>query len=234
MNPSPVPGLLRRLTGTPTPLLTWYSAVDGQVRDRIELSGPTLVRWVSKTAHLLIEADAEPGEQVLVALGVDWRAPVFWLAAWHLGLTVALPDGGRERGSGEGHVDLAVVADGDPAPPGVPGDRVVVVARPALARAADHVPAGAVDYAATVTGLPDDAPPPGPAPSPAIVAATTRIGLPEVLTGGRDGRRWFGPAAGPHDIAGTWAAGGSVVWHGGLTGNDAERVRTAEQATTSG
>lgn len=238
MTTSPVPALLRRLAGTPEPVLTWYGAVDGRVGERIELSGPTLVRWVAKTAHLLVEADAEPGERVLVALGADWRAPAFWLAAWHLGLSVVLPDeaGGKARGAGTTdpvaapvEIDMAVVADGGPVPVGVAGDRVLVVARPALARTAEHVPTGAVDYAATVTGMPDDPPPPGPSPVPALVAGTARIEISDALAGGEHGRWWLGPDAGPHQIAATWAAGGSVVWHAGLTGDAAQRVRAAER-----
>jgi uncharacterized protein (TIGR03089 family) len=208
--------------------------VEGRAGERIELSGPTLVRWVAKTAHLLAEADAEPGERVLVALGVDWRAPACWLAAWHSGLTVALPDG---AGGPRGHdvdMDMAVVADGDPAPAAVPPDRVVVVARPALARAAAHLPAGALDYAATVTGMPDDPPPPGPVPSPALAAGASQMELGEVVAGGQAGRWWLGPDAGPREIVAAWAAGGSVVWHAGLVGDAAERVRATEQATSPG
>jgi uncharacterized protein (TIGR03089 family) len=219
--------LLRRLAGTPGPVLTWYAAVDGRAGERIELSGPTLVRWVAKTAHVLLESDAEPGERVLVALGVDWRAPALWLAAWHLGLTVVL------SGEALGY-DMAVVADGDPTPEDVPPDRVVVVARPALARAAELLPAGAVDYAATVTGMPDDAPPPGPAPSPAVVRGPSHVDATQVLAGGLAGRWWFGSSAGPHEVCSTWAAGGSVVWHAGLAGDEAQRVRTTEQAATPG
>ncbi|MGF1661127.1 MAG: hypothetical protein ACFCVG_01420, partial [Kineosporiaceae bacterium] len=126
--------------------------------------------------------------------------------------------------------ETAVVADGEPVPAGVTADRLVVVARPALARAAEHLPAGAVDYAATVTGMPDDPPPSGPAPSPALVQGCSRLDAAGAVAGGRPGRWWLGPDAGPHEIVATWAAGGSVVWHAGLAGDAAERVRVTEQA----
>lgn len=219
MTHPPVASLLDRLAGVPGPLLTWYSTS----HERIELSGPTLLRWVAKTAHLLqLEVAAEPGERLVVDLGSSWRAPAVWLAGWHLGLTVGVP--------GDGGGDLAVVGDGREAPEDVDDDRLVVVAGPALALRAQHVPADAVDYAATVAGFPDVLPAPGPTPDPAIATADGEVGLAEVLSGG-DGRRlWLGPQAGPREIVGTWAAGGSVVWHDGLAAAEAERARSAEQA----
>jgi uncharacterized protein (TIGR03089 family) len=200
-------------------VLTWYSVS----QERIELSGPTLLRWVAKTAHLLqLDVDAQPGERLVADLGASWRAPAVWLAAWHLGLTVVLPGGGGG--------DLAVVADGRGVPDSTDADRLVVVAGPALALRAEHVPAGAVDYAATVSGFPDVPPPPGPAPEPALASAEGELSLAEVLSGGERRRLWLGPQAGPREVVGTWAAGGSVVWHDGLPDAEADRTRADEQA----
>lgn len=223
MTPPPVASLLERLARTPGPLLTWYSTS----QERIELSGPTLLRWVAKSAHLLqLDLDAQPGERLVVDLGPSWRAPAVWLAGWHLGLTLVLPGAGR--------ADLAVVSDGDGPPDGTDADRLAVVAGPALALRAERVPVGAVDYAATVSGFPDVPPAPGPAPDPAVVSSHGEAALGDVLADG-DGRRlWLGPDAGPREVIGTWAAGGSVVWHDGLGDLDAGRARAAEQAVDPG
>lgn len=222
MNTRSLAALPDALDRVPGPVLTWYSAAG----ERVELSGRTLARWVAKTAHLLADLDAEPGEHLLVDLGPAWRAPAFWLAAWRLGLTVA-------TSGAAGPVDLAAVRD---APhtgtvTGCPADRLVVVPEAVLAVRAEHVPVAATDYAATVNAYPDVAPPAAAEPEPALRTGTTTVAAAALLGSGEPpARRWFGPSDGPDVIVSTWATGGSVVWHAGLDPAEAARLREAEHA----
>lgn len=202
--PRDVASLVRELATVPEPRLTWYGG-DGE---RVELSGRVLVNWVAKTANLLLDdLDLQPGERVGVDLGASWRAPVLWLAVAYLGAEVV-------RGSAD--VDVLVLPDGADAPGDV--DRLVVVALPSLARAATAPAPGAVDYAADVPTHGDAPPPPGPA---GAVPWSEEDLVP--------GRRLLGPGASMSQLLGTWAAGGSVVWHDGLEEDALERVVTQER-----
>lgn len=202
--PRDVPALVHALAAVPEPRLTWY----GRDGDRVELSGRVLVNWVAKTANLLLDdLDLQPGETVAVDLGAHWRAPVLWLAAAYLGAHVV---------SGSADADVLVLPDGVAAPPEL--DRLVVVALPSLARSATTLPAGAVDYAADVPTHGDAPPAPGPSASPAW--------LEEDLV---PGRRLLGPGARAAQLLGTWAAGGSVVWHDGLDEAALEHVVAQER-----
>lgn len=204
--PHDVPALVRALAAVPEPRLTWYGG-DGE---RVELSGRVLVNWVAKTANLLLDdLDLQPGEVVSVDLDAHWRAPVLWLAATYLGAQVT-------RSGADSQADVLVVPDGRPVPAGV--ERLVVVALPSLARSATTLPAGAVDYAADVPSHGDAPPPPGPSAGAAW--------------SGEDlvpGRRLLGPTASPAELFGTWAAGGSVVWHDGLDADRLERIVSQER-----
>ena len=198
-----VPSLVRDLATVPEPRLTWY----GGTGERVELSGRVLVNWVAKTANLLLDdLDLQPGETVGVDLGAHWRAPVLWLAAAYLGAHVV---------PARADADVLVLPDGADAPLDV--DRLVVVALPSLARSATALPPGAVDYAADVPGHGDAPPPPGPA---GAAPWSDEDLVP--------GRRLLGPCATVAQVLGTWAAGGSVVWHDGLDENSLDRVVAQE------
>ncbi|MBU4335850.1 MAG: TIGR03089 family protein [Actinobacteria bacterium] len=127
------------------PRITWYGP-DGE---RVELSGAVLANWVAKTAHLLIdELDAGPGTQVRLDLPAHWRTVVWALACWHIGAVVRIDD------------EPADVVVTDQPGRGGTGGAAVAVALPALARTfGTALPAGTLDYAATVLGHPDTAPP---------------------------------------------------------------------------
>ncbi|WP_336923863.1 TIGR03089 family protein [Aquipuribacter sp. SD81] len=216
--PVDVPRLLHLLRVEPQPRLTWVSR-DGE---RVELSGRVLVNWVAKTANLLgTDCGVGPHDVLRTALGPAWRAPVMWLAAWHLGLEVAAHGAGDVPADAD--ADVWVVPEGADAPGGTPD--VLVVPHAALAPAAADTRVGShgwVDYAAEVR-LHPDALPPGEA-----AAAAARAG--EVRASG-GARRLLDPEAGPEDVLGVWADGGSVVWHDGLGDDALERLAAQEHAT---
>lgn len=202
--------LVGALQADPQPRLTWY----GEDGARVELTGRVLAQWVAKTAHLLAEeADVAPGSRVGVALGPDWRAPVFWLAAWYLGADLT---SGADAGTDtDTDADVRVVREGAPAA----GTGItVVVGASALPRPVADLPAGAVDYGAEVSGQPDQLPMPGPA---------TRVRT-AVSPGGRV---LLGPGTDPAHVLGTWAAGGSVVLHIGLDAALLARVAAQENVS---
>lgn len=203
--------LVRELQSDPQPRLTWY----GGGGARVELTGRVLAQWVAKTAHLLLEeADVTAGSTVRVALGPDWRAPVFWLATWYLGARTSQDPAGAPSAS----PDVDVVVEGA-APQGGPTAAVtVVVGASALPRPVADLPAGAVDYGAEVSGQPDQLPAPG---------ATTAVSAPTL--GG--GRVLLGAGSTPAQVLGTWAAGGSVVLHTGLDADELDRVAAQENAS---
>ncbi|MFC3687770.1 TIGR03089 family protein [Aquipuribacter hungaricus] len=202
--------LLRQLGADPRPRLTWYGPDD----QRVELTGRVLHTWVAKTAHLLLEeADVVPGSRVLVRLGADWRAPVFWLAAWYLGAQVLHQDQGAPA-----DVDVVGLSE-------VRGDHeaarsttavLVVVPPGAVAAPAEGLPPGAVDYGGEVSGFPDVPPAPGPRTPLGPPAAEAR-------------RVLVGPEGSPDRVVATWAAGGSVVLHTGLPAAALERVAAQER-----
>ncbi|WP_258805276.1 TIGR03089 family protein [Pseudarthrobacter sp. NS4] len=120
-----------------SPRLTWY----GPDTERVELSGRVLDNWVAKTSNLLQdEVDAAPGMRLRLELPAHWKAMVWALAAWQLGLETVL----------EGNTaDFLVTAD----PDSVDGkyDAVIAVALPALAmRWPGELAKGCIDYAAEV------------------------------------------------------------------------------------
>lgn len=119
------------------PRLTWYGP-DGE---RVELSGRVLDNWVAKTSNLLQdELDAAPGMTLRLGLPAHWKAAVWALSAWQLGLEVIL--------SGDGG-DFLVTAE----PQSVDGqyEAVIAVALPALAMGwPGELAAGCIDYAAEV------------------------------------------------------------------------------------
>lgn len=129
-------GTLRSGNST-APRLTWY----GPDSERVELSGRVLDNWVAKTSNLLQdELDAEPGMRLRLALPVHWKALVWALAGWQLGLETVL-DGGPAD----------FLATDDPAGAVEQDDAVIAVALPALAmRWTGELPAGCLDYAAEV------------------------------------------------------------------------------------
>jgi len=191
------------------PRLTWY----GPDSERVELSGRVLDNWVAKTSNLLQdELDAEPGMRLRLALPAHWKAFVWALAGWQLGLETVFDGGAAEflvtdnPGSGEGY------------------DAVVAVALPALAmRWPGELPAGCLDYAAEVRSHGDVfMPHADPDPSaPAVLTVGGRTVLhKELLTGfalpHAEGVRLHVPAgAGLEsalaDALGAWQHGGSVV-----------------------
>jgi uncharacterized protein (TIGR03089 family) len=209
--PADLPALLRLLQADPGPRLTWYGPGD----QRVELTGRVLVTWVAKTAHLLLEeADVVPGSRVLVRLGPDWRAPVFWLASWYLGAQVLHQPQGSPP-------DVDVVGQdevlGDPEAARATTAVLVVVPHQAVAAPLDGLPAGCVDYGGEVSGYPDVLPAPGPLVTLGPPAATAQ-------------RVMLGPDGSPDRVVATWAAGGSVVMHTGLDAGALQRV--AEQERT--
>jgi uncharacterized protein (TIGR03089 family) len=158
-----VPALLRALVASDPgrPRLTWYGP-DGE---RVELSARVLDNWVAKTANLLVEElDAEPGTTVRLDLPPHWRTAVWALAVWAVGGELV-----------DGEADVVVGCGAEAA--GGSGRRVAV-ALPALARAVDDLPSGALDYNAEVSGFGDVfAPvgPPTPVPAAAWVGSQPRV-----------------------------------------------------------
>lgn len=135
----PARDLMARLrSGNSTaPRLTWY----GPDSERVELSGRVLDNWVAKTANLLQdELDAEPGMRLRLDLPAHWKALVWALAGWQVGLEAVL-DGGE--------ADLVATSR----PEALDGayDAAIAVALPALAmRWPGELAAGCLDYAAEV------------------------------------------------------------------------------------
>jgi len=121
-----LPGVFRLLLLEPgRPRVTWY----GPGGERVELSGKTLLNWVSKTANLLVdELDAEPGTAVGIDLPAHWRTVSWLLATWAAGAH-------------------ALVA------PEKPGLDVLVTTEPGAGRA-EHVVAVALPALATSFGAP--------------------------------------------------------------------------------
>jgi uncharacterized protein (TIGR03089 family) len=202
-------GSLRSGNST-APRLTWYGP-DGE---RVELSGRVLDNWVAKTSNLLQdELDAEPGMRLRLALPAHWKAMVWALAGWQLGLEAVL-DGGPAD----------FLATDDPAGAREQYDAVVAVALPALAmRWPGDLPGGCLDYAAEVRSHGDvfmahsD-------PDPSAAAVHTGDGRTilhrELITDfaqpHSEGTRLHVPAADGLEAAlanalGAWQQGGSVV-----------------------
>ncbi|WP_411375890.1 TIGR03089 family protein [Arthrobacter sp. MPF02] len=192
------------------PRLTWY----GPDAERVELSGRVLDNWVAKTSNLLQdELDAVPGMRLRLDLPTHWKAVVWALSAWQLGLETIL-DGGS--------ADFLVTAD--PASAGEQNDAVIAVALPALAmRWPGDLPGGCLDYAAEVR-LHGDVFMPHTEPAPSARAFSGADGkeylqkdlLSTFAIAHEEGVRLHIPAADGLESAlanalGAWHQGGSVV-----------------------
>lgn len=213
-----------RLTRSPRPVLTWY----GDAGERVELTGPALAQWLSKSANLLVEElDAGPGYRVLVDLPGHWRAVVWGLAAWRVGACVVV--GAHDEAD-------AVLTTSPSSYAGRSG--VVAVALPALARSfPDPLPDGVID-GSTVLAY-GDALGYVPATDPEATALDGPSGTATyadlVRPRGPEGRVLLDGTAGPLDgllrgVLDTLAAGGSVVLVGGgyadqLRADDERRAR---------
>jgi uncharacterized protein (TIGR03089 family) len=127
------------------PRVTWY----GPGGERVELSGKTLLNWVSKTANLLVdELDAEPGTAVGIDLPAHWRTVSWLLATWAAGAhALVAPD----VGVGGGETSDVGVGGGETS--SVPGLDVLVTTEPGPGRA-EHVVAVALPALATSFGAP--------------------------------------------------------------------------------
>lgn len=138
--PTDVPSLMAALKDSDPgrPRLTWY----GPAGERVELSARVLDNWVAKTANLLVEElDAGPGTRVRLDLPPHWRTAVWALAVWAVGAELSDDDSDADvlvsTGAGDG------------------SGRLVLVTLPALARGAERLPPGALDYNAEVSGFGD-------------------------------------------------------------------------------
>ena len=173
-------GVLRDLLADPgRPRVTWY----GPGGERVELSGRTLLNWVSKTANLLVaELDAEPGTTVGVDLPAHWRTVSWLLATWAAGAhaVVAPEPPGPD-----------VLVTTEPGPPGQAGTaaHVVAVALPALATSFGATLPHAVHDAAVEVRQQPDAFRPHLTPSPgdpAFTAAGRTTSHGELVAAARD------------------------------------------------
>src|SRR3954454_15010848 len=94
---TPIPELLRARTRTAggEPLITYYDLAGGE---RTELSATTFANWTNKTANLLLDLGAVPGDRVSMPLARTapghWVTAVWQLACWQTGATVAPAEAG--------------------------------------------------------------------------------------------------------------------------------------------
>lgn len=145
------------------PLITYYDA-----DSRIELSGTTFCNWVAKTANLLDDLGAQPGDTI--ALGVAETHPAHWVsliwtaAAWIAG----------------GSIVLEVSSDADFAVVGADDRRraqtTVACSLHPLGRGFEQPPPEAIDYA-EVLAQPDFYQPQPIDPSASAWAELTHRGL---------------------------------------------------------
>ena len=227
------------------PKITWY----GDDGERVELSGPVLAQWVTKTANLLVEElDAGPGFRVLLDLPGHWRSVVWALGVWRVGACVVVPAPTAPSPSVAlpSSVPPPRVAHDEDAdavlttsPSSWPGARAVVaVALPALARSfPGPVPTGAIDGAAVLSYGDALGYVPATDPSlPALVGPSGTVTHGDVVRpGGPSGRVLLDTAGALLDdllrqVLDVLAAGGSVVLVGGsfaagLRDDDAQRAR---------
>lgn len=77
-----------RVANNPTlPLLTYY---DDALGERTELSGATLLNWVSKTANMVVDnGGLVVGDRASVGLPPHWQSAAVLLGCWTAGLVVA-------------------------------------------------------------------------------------------------------------------------------------------------
>ncbi len=81
------------LSAEPGPVLTWIGQPEGsptgQVRPRIELSGPVARRWIAKTDNMLGAEFPFGAQTFAVDMPAHWRTP-FWIATpWLRGLQLS-------------------------------------------------------------------------------------------------------------------------------------------------
>lgn len=204
--PRDVPALSLQLLADPgRPRVTWY----GADAERVELSGKTLLNWVSKTANLLTdELDAAPGTTVGMELPPHWRAVTWVLATWTTGAHVVVAP--------EAEVDVLVTTD--PATT-TPAGRVVVVPLPALAMSyGPGLPHGVLDGATEVRLQPDvhhPAQAPGPA-DPAFTASGRTLPYGDLLAMARTNALGSGLHPGDRVLSGAGAEDAVVGWLGVL------------------
>lgn len=195
------------------PFVTYYDRASGE---RTELSGTTLLNWVSKTVNLLRDdLDVGPGQTVVVALPPHWQSAAILLASWWTGAAVrtdAVGDGtdGVTRGDVVFCAEdrLMELADAD-------ARDILVTSLHALGLPVAAKPTHVLDYAVEVRGHGDQTGPPSvDDDSPALYAGSytlTHGSLAEVTLetadrlGLREGDRVMAPAT-------TIAAAGPVVW----------------------
>jgi uncharacterized protein (TIGR03089 family) len=224
-----LPGLLRDLVVDPgRPRVTWY----GPGGERVELSGKTLLNWVSKTANLLVaELDAEPGTTVGLDLPAHWRTVSWVLATWAAGAhAVVAPE--------KPGLDVLVTTEPGPAGAGTTGaaDRVVAVALPALATSfGAGLPPGVLDGAVEVRLQPDAffAPAPPDAGDPALTAAGRTTAHGELLAQARDLATAAGVRPGDRVLTGASPDRALTAWLGVLA-LDGSLVLHHDAAGTAG
>jgi len=173
MSRSPAQLLAAALASDPgRPFVTFY---DEKTGERIELSVTTFANWVAKTANLLVDGlGLAAGDVVCIDLPRHWQAPVWSVAAWYAGLTVAL--GGDPANAALAVVGPAGLETGLAAP-----EVVALSLRPLGAPfGAAELPAGVLDYAREVAGYGDRFSGPTNGGAPLLVTAAGDLGPDEV------------------------------------------------------
>ena len=169
MSRSPAQLLAAALASDPgRPFVTFY---DEETGERIELSVTTFANWVAKTANLLVDGlGLGPGDQVWIDLPRHWQAPVWSVAAWCAGLTVAL-------GGDPADAELAVVGPAS-LEAGLAAPEVVALSlRPLGAPfGPGELPAGVLDYAREVAGYGDRFNGPVGGDAPLVVTSAGPLG----------------------------------------------------------
>jgi uncharacterized protein (TIGR03089 family) len=130
------------------PLVTFYDDATGE---RVELSVVTYANWVAKTAGLLQdELGLERGGTLVADLPTHWLGPVVLGAAWTVGLVVTADVAAADT------ADAVVCGPGGLERHAGGAAQVVALSlRPLGGAFAEPLPAGAVDFGATVWGQPD-------------------------------------------------------------------------------
>lgn len=138
--PETIPGLLTAATSAdPTrPALTFYDDATGE---RTELSGTTLINWVSKTANMIVdESSLSYGDVASVELPPHWQSAAVLLGCWFAGLEIIF----GPTPADVAFVSVAEATEGWPAT-----DRFALGLHP-FALPLKEVPSGYVDYNAEV------------------------------------------------------------------------------------
>lgn len=208
--------------GPGRPFVTYYDVATGE---RTELSGTTTSNWIAKTANLLVDdLDAEPGIRVDIALPTHWLRPVWILATWAVGGTIAGsaadvfvcgPDGLGAPPSARYRLASALLPFGAPFPEPPPGFLDLGSALPGQPDA--YVPMG--------DALPDD-------PAVDIPGLSLTYGELASAAGSAD-RLLVTPGPLERDLMMALAAargGGSIVLVSNGTPDDDARIAQQEQA----